>query len=390
MEDIIKPKKILFDANPIAQSGKSGVGYYTYRLIDALAKNYPNELQLIGHYYDFLGRKGKPDLPQYPNLSYRTTKLLPGKVFNGLRRKLHIETPLELLARRKGDVLLFTNFALSPSLYGKPRIGAIHDLYYLDRPDHIQAKNLDFLRQYVPKTVQQADLLLTVSRFSKATLVERFGVDPDKVLVTHVPPHPLEPMSKAAAQKVLAGMHVTKSFILAVGTLEPRKNFTKLIAAYGLLDASLRDKYSLIIAGGGGWNNVDLLQAADQAQKAGMDVKMPGYVSEEQKAALYASASTVIVPSLYEGFGMQLLEAMEVSAPVVASDIPVFHEVAGDAAVYVDPASDQAIANGLAQVLTDDKLRQKLVKKGLKQLTGYSWDAIARDVYKGIARLYRG
>lgn len=385
-----KPITVLFDANPIAQSGKSGVGYYTYRLIDALARNYPDELKLVGHYYDFLGRKGNPELPQYPNLSYRTTKLVPGKVFNGLRRKLHIETPLELLARARGDVLLFPNFALSPSLYGKPRIGAIHDLYYLDRPDHIQAKNLDFLRQYVPKTAKQADLILTVSHFSKQTLVKEFAVDPDKVLVTHVPPHPQPPMAKTEAQKVLAKMKVTKKFILAVGTLEPRKNFTQLIAAYGLLPEKLRDEYSLIIVGGGGWSNMDLLEAADNAQEQGLDVIMPGYVTEEQKAALYASAEAVVVPSLYEGFGMQLLEAMEVSAPVIASDIPVFREVAGDAALYVDPLNAQSIADGMAKVLTDAKLHKQLATKGLKRLTTYSWDAIAADVYKGIKGLYRG
>jgi alpha-1,3-rhamnosyl/mannosyltransferase len=385
-----KPITVLFDANPIAQSGKSGVGYYVYRLIDALAKNYPDDLKLVGHYYDFLGRKGNPDLPQYPNLSYRTTKLLPGKVFNGLRRKLHIETPLELLARTRGDVLLFPNFALSPSLYGKPRIGAIHDLYYLDRPDHIQAKNLDFLRQYVPKTARQADLILTVSNFSKQRLAKEFAVDPNKILVTHVPPHPQKPMAKPAAEKVLGKMKITKKFILAVGTLEPRKNFTQLIAAYGLLDESLRQEYSLIIVGGGGWNNMDLLAAADNAQKQGLDVIMPGYVTEEQKAALYARTETVVVPSLYEGFGMQLLEAMEVGTPVVASDIPVFHEVAGKAAEYVNPNSPQSIADGITKVLTDKKLHKQLVAKGHKQLGTYSWDAIAADVYKGIKGLYRG
>lgn len=385
-----KPITVLFDANPIAQSGKSGVGYYTYRLIDALAKNYPDDLKLIGHYYDFLGRKGNPELPQYPNLSYRTTKLVPGKVFNGLRRKLHIETPLELLARARGDVLLFPNFALSPSLYGKPRIGAIHDLYYLDRPDHIQAKNLDFLRQYVPKTAKQADLILTVSRFSKQTLAKDFNVNPDKILVTHVPPHPQPLMPKTEAQKVLQKMKITKKFILAVGTLEPRKNFAQLIAAYGLLDKALREQYSLVIVGGGGWNNVDLLDAADSAQKQGLDVIMPGYVSEEQKAAFYALAQMVVVPSLYEGFGMQLLEAMEVGAPVVASDIPVFHEVAGEAALYVNPADTQSIADGVAKVLTDQKLHKQLAKKGLKRVGEYSWDAIAADVYNGIKGVYRG
>lgn len=384
------PIRVLFDANPIAQSGKSGVGYYVYRLIDALAKNHPEDLQLVGHYYDFLGRKGHPDLPQYPNLSYRTTKLIPGKVFNGLRRKLNIETPIELLARTRGDVLLFPNFGLSPSLYGKPRIGAIHDLYYLDRPDHIQAKNLEFLQKYVPKTAEQADLILTVSRFSKDTLVERFNVAPEKVLVTHVPPHPQDPMPKAAAKKHLKKMGVTKKYILAVGTLEPRKNFAQLIKAYELLNSKLRDTYSLVIVGGGGWNNADLLESAASAQKRGFDVIMTGYVSEEQKAALYASAELVAVPSLYEGFGMQLLEAMEVGAPVVASDIPVFHEVAGNAALYVDPTDHQSISSGLADVLSDSKLHKQLAQKGHKQVATYSWDRIAQDVYEGIVRLRRG
>jgi glycosyltransferase involved in cell wall biosynthesis len=231
---------------------------------------------------------------------------------------------------------------------------------------------------------------LTVSQFSKDTLVKKFNVDPDKILVTHVPPHPLDPMSQDEAHKILAKMKVTKKYILAVGTLEPRKNFERLIAAYGLLDSKLRDEYSLIIVGGGGWNNAELFAAADDAQKHGLDLIMPGYVTEEQKAALYTAAGLVTVPSLYEGFGMQLLEAMDVTVPVVASDIPVFHEVAGNAAHYVNPASAQAIADGIAKVLTDAKLSQQLTQNGAKQVATYSWDKVANDVYEGVARLYHG
>lgn len=384
-----KKLRILFDANPLAQSSKSGVGYYTYRLINSLAQEYPLQLELIGHYYDFLGRKGALDLPTAPNIHYRTTRLIPGKVFNLLQRRFGLTIPLELLARCRGDVLFFANFTLLPSLFRRPRVVTIHDLYFTEHPEHIQAKNLVFMNRFVPAAIRGADLILAVSEFTKQEIIKKYDIPDERIIVTHIPPQPGTKQDTKTSQALITGLGIPGKYILFVGTLEPRKNLTTLVKAYEALDPALRDKYSLVLAGGKGWNDDELQSTIAAAQAQGLAVITPGYISDEQKAALYAEASIVAVPSWYEGFGMQLLEAMAEDVPVLASNIPVFHEVADDAALYVKPDDVADVSHGLAQLLNDTTLRQQLVKAGQARLKTFDWKLIAQEVQAALAALVK-
>lgn len=381
---------VLFDANPLAQSGKSGVGYYTARLITALARRYPNELILIGHYYNFLGRKRPVDLPQAPNISYRVTKLLPGKAANGLRRLLGIEIPLEVLMRRKGDVLLFPNFTILPSLYGRPRMVTVHDLYFLQAPEHINSNNLDFLQKYLPRAVRNADMILAVSESTKQSILDNFSVDPKNIAITPIPPQDSLPLSTRQVTQGLQELSVPEKFILFVGNLEPRKNLVRLVQAYRQLPDKLRNTYTLVMAGGKGWNDEELLASIESARAEGCNIRTPGYVSEFQKAALYSAASIFVLPSLQEGFGMQILEAFSYGLPIAASDIPVFHEVGGGAVNYFDQNSHLAIAASITKILEDKKLQQTMRKAGKIELAKYNWDDVADTVYAAIKELVDG
>lgn len=386
----IKPLTILFDANPLAASGKSGVGYYTSRLIAALAAEYPNEIVLIGHYYDFLGRKKDLDLPQAANITYCTTRVLPGKFFNGLRRYLRVQVPLEILARCRADVLLFPNFSIGPSLFSKPRVVTIHDLYFTVHPEHINANNIDFLQKFVPRAVAQAELILAVSENTKQTIVATYHEPVEKILVTPIPPPLPVIVAEDVLQQTLHGLGIKKNYLLFVGNLEPRKNLIALIAAYQQLPADLRNNYSLVLAGGKGWNDGGITAAITQAQQAGDDIITPGYVSDAQKFALYQAATIMALPSHDEGFGMQILEAMSYGVPAAVSDIAVFHEVAQGAAAYFDQTNPAAIAACLEQLLATPSLRTELAQKGRHVLTHYKWSTVARDVFTKIREITRG
>src|SRR4051812_43662314 len=182
-----KKMTILFDASPIAIAGKSGVGHYSTYLIQALADAYPDELRLVGHYYDFLGRKHPTSLPQASNIAYRPTKLFPGKVTNMLRR-FGISIPFELLVRQRGDILLFPNFLTLPSLYRKPLVVTIHDLCFLEHPEFVAGRNLQDLTKYVPQSISRSSLVLAVSRFTKLSVERAYEVPPERIVVTPVPP----------------------------------------------------------------------------------------------------------------------------------------------------------------------------------------------------------
>lgn len=377
---------ILFDANPLV-GNKTGVGYYTYELIEALAAQYPDDIRLIGHYFDFLGRKKGARLVRANNVSYRTTKLLPGKLFNGLRRLCRIEIPLELLARRKADVLLFPNFVLSPSLFRKPRVVTIHDLYFTEHPEHINKNNIDFLRKFVPKSIAESDLIITVSNFTKQAVIDKFGAPVSKVLAVSIPaPQPMHLTAKDK-QTALAEHGIRKPYLVFLGTIEPRKNLITLIDAYRRLPAKLRETYDLVLAGGKGWNDEAIIDAIQTANNDGLGIITTGYVTEMQRAVLFNRAALFVLPAYYEGFGMQILEAMSYGAPTAVSDIQVFHEVCGDASIYFDQLDSVAIATCIKKLLESPKELERLREAGYKKVAEYSWAAVAEQVYNRIKEL---
>jgi glycosyltransferase involved in cell wall biosynthesis len=175
-------------------------------------------------------------------------------------------------------------------------------------------------------------------------------------------------------------------FVLFVGTLEPRKNLMRLVQAYAGLPASVRRHVSLVIAGGPGWLSETLRREVAERGLADR-VRFIGYVRDEDMAPLYSLATVFAYPSLYEGFGLPVLEAMACGVPVLTSNVSSLPEVAGGAAVLVAPTDVDAIADGLTQLLDDTALAAKLVARGLEWSTNFSWDRCAREtlaVYESV------
>lgn len=377
----MKKIKILFDANPIVNGNKSGIGYYTQQLIQSLADNYPQDIVLVGHYFNVLGRK-RPSLPEAPNIHYVQSKIMPGKILS-LTRKLGFQLPLELFFKQRGDVALFTNYVCLPSIFKIPRAIVVHDLAYLETPQYVSAKNRNFLQRFVPRSLQAAKLVMTVSQTTLDAVLHHYSVNPDRFLITPIPPIALT----SPTGNNLERLGITKKFILFVGTLEPRKNILNLVKAYEALPQEIRNTYSLVLAGGTGWYIEETLGYIKTSQANGHDIITPGYIYEDTKAELYQKASLFVLPSFYEGFGMPILEAMNFDLPVALSDIAIFHEVAGPAAVYYDPNKPDNIAQRIAALLTDTAQQQKLVKAGRQKLKEYDWQKIAQSVYAEFKRI---
>jgi len=371
---------LLFDANPLVSSRKSGVGYYTYRLIDQLAKKYP-DVELVGHYFNFLGRKN-PNLPQYKNISYKTSWLLPGKVLS-LFRRLGLQLPLELFFKRRGDVVLFTNFVALPSLLPIKKIMVVHDLCYIDHPEYMQPANQKFLSRFVPQSIKKSNLILTISESTKKSIEKHYPVKNKKIVVTPIPP-PAIPAKTGPRPDSLSW---DGKYILFVSTLEPRKNFVGLARAYTLLPQPVKDKFALVLAGGAGWHIEDSLKEINELVVAGNNILVTGYMSDADKDYLYKHASLLVMPSHYEGFGMPILEATSYGVPVAASDIGVFHEVAGKAAAYFNQDDPKDMASKIEAVLTDSDYRKSLSQEAKAQLTKFEWGEVADTVMDSIKKL---
>lgn len=380
-----KTIKILFDAGPLVNGKISGVGKYTQGLVSELAKSYPESLELVGHYFDFMGKKDLSALPKAQNIRYRKTVVLPGKIFNMLRR-LGFWIPFELLTKERGDFHLFPGFVGWPSLFKTASAPVIHDVTYIDFPQYVSPVARNDLQKLVRPTIKRSAFVLTISESSKAGIAKEYG-DLDKpILVEHIPPVGLLKISDSEAKDAIRELGINESFILFLGNIEPRKNLVGLLNAYSLLPDTTREQYGLVLAGGSGWQDEEILEKIKSLRALGSKIYQTGYVSDEQRSALYMKATVFVLPSHYEGFGMPLLEAMTYQTPVLASNITALKEVAEDSALYCDPNSSEDIANKLKQLLDDKTLQKQLISKGNERLKDFSWEKVTKDLYEQIVK----
>lgn len=378
--------RVLFEAGPMVDKHKTGVGYFVDYLIQSLAKT--NSVNLTGYYFDFLG-KNKTPTPNLKNTRFERISLIPGKTLS-ITRRLGWQPPLGFFTRTSHyDVTLFTNYVSLPTSPSSKVALIVYDLGFIDHPDFTEQKNLTYLESFSTKSIRSADLIITISEFTKKRIKELFPHITCPIIVTPIPPVSPPPYPLEKESSILKKFSLNRhKYILYLGTIEPRKNLKNLIIAYSLLPEKIRSTHPLVLAGGKGWKDEEIRQAISEYQSKGYNIITTGYITDEEKAVLYNNTACFTLPSHYEGFGMPILEAMQYSAPVAISDIPVFHEVAGQAAVYFNQDDPDSIAREISRLIDDTKLRQKLAKQQVKELTKYSWESNANlvvDAFQALA-----
>lgn len=369
-----KPTTILFDANSL-MTARTGVGHYTARLVEHMAKNNP-DIRFVGYYYNFLGRKQSPTSPTGDNVSYQSIYAFPGPLINLLRR-FNIEIPIEVLTLIRADFVLYPNFLTQPSIFKTPNAPVIHDLVYLDFPEYGSSKSVRDLTRFVPRAIRRASFVMTVSQFSKQRIVSAYHIPADQVITTFIPPNKVVVLNDGRKDEILQARGITKPYIFFIGTMEPRKNIKTLLDAYAILPDTLRHQYSLVLAGKIDWKYQGTKVKIEQLQAAGHDIHYLGYVDDETQAALYQGARLFVIASNYEGFGMPILEALSYGVPCVASNISVFHEVGGDAITYFNQEEPVDIAATITSSLTNPVDPQALKEYVASRP---QWDTISRSV----------
>lgn len=268
----------------------------------------------------------------------------------------------------------------------------VHDLIPLLLPRTFTRRHRTIVRLALARVRRRADLVLVPSRAVQRDVVERLGVEEERVVVV---PHgcearfrPARGAADAAALSAAAGrLGLPPRYVLAVGTLEPRKNLTTLLHAYARLRAAAAaPPPELVLAGARGWLDGPVRQTV---RALGLEavVRLPGFIDDDDLPAVYRGAELVVFPSLREGFGLPLLEAMASGVPVVASSAPALPEVAGGAALLVDPLDVEAMAAAAARALRDQPLREKLRAAGIARAAQFSWTAAARQTLDAYASL---
>ncbi|MCU1357174.1 MAG: glycosyltransferase [Acidimicrobiales bacterium] len=355
----------------------TGVGVFTGELLDGLARR--DDVDLAAFAISLRGRRRLADV--VPPGVRTAGRPFPARVAR--RAWLRVDRPTaRSLVGRTIDVVHGPNFVVPPGGRGVAEVVTVHDLTALHFPELCTADVLQW-PPLLARALGRGAWVHTVSGSVADEVRTAFPAAADRVVAIANgvrPPAPARPGSDEAAGRRLAG---GGRFVLAVGTVEPRKDLPSLVRAFDALaadDADLR----LVIAGPDGWGAEALTAAVDAAAHRRRIVRL-GWVDDQQRLALMRAASVVAYPSRYEGFGLVPLEALAVGTPVVATAVGALPEVLGDAAPLVAPGDGAALAAAIDQVLTDDELRATLLARGAERVAAYRWE----DTVDGIVDLYR-
>jgi glycosyltransferase involved in cell wall biosynthesis len=268
-----------------------------------------------------------------------------------------------------------------------PFITTIHDVAFRRYPGLFPLKHRVLLNALVPLSAWRAARVITGSESTRQDLVHYYRLPPEKIAVTpYAADRSYHPMDRDAARRAIRERFgVRRPFVLSVGVLQPRKNLPRLVEAYARIARTV--PHSLVIVGKWGWAH-DELKAAVQRAGLGDRVFFTGYVADSDLPILYNAADVFAYPSLYEGFGLPPLEAMQCGTPVLTADNSSLPEVVGDAGILVDPRSVREIADALRTLLKDDRERARLREAGLERAKRFSWEETARrtvEVYQQVA-----
>jgi len=356
----------------------TGVGWYLHQILVHLADRDDLRLRLYGQSL-VESDPGAPrpvvDFPPGPAIERVVFEAPDGLVVPPWRANQILRRLAPLLAAADGNRVIFAPNYLFPPLFRFARgvrVATIHDLGLLKVPWAVRPDSAVALRERLERTLFEADLLLTPSEAVRRELIG-IGVAPDRVRAIH---HGTGVLSEAAPAP--PPPRTPARYALHVGTVEPRKNVPALLTAWRRLRAAGADPPPLVLCGGFGWKSEEVRQEIATAEREGWVVHL-GYVGAGELAALYAGAELVALPSFYEGFGLPAIEALSAGAPLVASDLPVLREVAGDAALYAPPDRPDLWAERIAALLADGDLREELRRKGRERARLFDWGRSAEE-----------
>jgi len=366
------------------QAQRGGLANYFRQLVRHLAESDPE------NHYTLLLHPHSAALFQVdaPNFHTRVVPI-PGRQAHYWEQLL---LPL-VLAALPLDLVHFVGF---PAVLAqrKPTVITLHDLSYKALP-HLRGDWLSRFhwRFFGDRGARRADHVITISEHSRRDIQRLLGIPAERISVIYEAPAPIfRPITPESARAIARDTYgIAGRYLLFVGTLQPTKNLARLIDAYALARQRAGVAPALVIVGQKGWDFADLF-ARVRALELEDQVLFTGYVPDDDLPALYSGAEAFVLPSLYEGFGLPVLEAMACGAPVITSTVTSLPEVVGDAALLVDPTDTDALAGALAQICTDAALRQRLRLAGLARAAQFSWRRCAEEtlaVYQRVATAQR-
>lgn len=373
--------KIAFDGQPLLNANKTGIAYYEDGLVKGMLKYYPeNEYQLDVFTFRHKDRIEQLKKEYSHKLVLKKCVWLWDRIFRVFTFLIYI--PYACFFSGKREITHFCNYVIPFGVRGK-KVVTIHDLAFREYPQTIRTRTMMMLKMNLRKTLKRADAIAVDSAFTKSELAKYYNVPEGKIYVVPCGIDKEKYEKKRSVNPVKEKFGIDGEYFLYLGTLEPRKNIVRLIKAYDEFRKENEKDIlpDLVIAGGKGWMYDEIYEIVNKKHLEKWII-FTDYVSEEEKIALMQGALAFCFPSLYEGFGLPPMEAMACGTPVITSCTSSLDEVAGEAALKVNPESVQQIASALTKMHREEDIRQKLIEKGRKQAAKYTWENASDALYK--------
>lgn len=378
------PIDLIFGADNL-RPPLTGIGRYAFELARRLEQNH--ELERIRYFS--LGRWVKDPLRQL----YMGESAEPSAVSFATIQSMLASVPVVVKAYNWFSPTMYAmrlHSLTDRQIYHAPnffapkckarKVVTVHDLSHEVHPECHPMARVDLMKHALPRSLQFSDHVITVSETVRQEVLQRFGLHSDRVTAIPLAADAIfKPQSTTELDPAMHALGLkSRGYTLFVGTVEPRKNVQRLVAAYSMLPAELRHAYPLVIAGGVGWNSAEAHQAIARGVEEGW-LRYLAFVEQRWLPALYAGARLMAYPSLYEGFGLPIVEAMASGTPVLTSNVSCMPEVAAGAARLVNPLDVDHIANSLEQCLTDELWQSEAIDRGLTRASQLSWDRCADE-----------
>lgn len=373
---------IAIDGYEANVGNRVGIGRYAFEILKHIyqeVKTQNLKLKTVHSFRIYLPSQPLSDMPVETSWwKYRIVPFSHLWTWIGLPLALRIDSPRPRL--------IFSPTHYIPRFVRLPNVMAIMDMSYGEYPELFRRKDLYQLVHWTRYAAHHTRRILTISEFSKNAIIQGYGIPKSRVVVTY-PGLSMAKKSSSQASYVLERYHINTPYILSVGTIQPRKNYERLIEAFAIMvnnhPSDVQYELQLVIVGKKGWLWEEILSAP---KRFGVEqrVRFLDYVPDDDLRVLYENAQTFVLASLYEGFGLPVLEAMAYRCPIVVSNISSLPEIAGNAAIYVNPQNTENIRDGIVQSIAekDTKAGMNRVERGFKRTSLFSWEKAAKKTLR--------
>ena len=352
-----------------------GIGYFSYEVLKRITTAHPEHT-----FYFFFDRPFDPAFIFSENV---IPLVLQPPARHPLLWYLWFEISVyRTLKKIKAEVFFSPEGYLS--LRSKvPTLMVLHDLAYLHHPENMQNAHLNYFRKYVPRFINRAEKIVTVSQFVKQDILSKFpAVSPEKISVCYNAARAgFLPMNATEKQNLQNEYTQGAPYFIYVGAIHPRKNIHRLIAAFDDFKNKSGTQHKLLLVGRMAWKTDDVTVAYNTAHFK-KDIIFTGYVPENDLRALVGAAFCMVYVSIFEGFGMPIIEAMQCGVPVITSDTTALPEIAGDAALCVDPYDTEKISGAMGLLVKNENVRLSLIERGKRRASDFSWEKTADIIYE--------